>query len=148
MTLDDQEKPRLPEPPPDENGMVPGPFGGKLNRKGRPKGVVDRRLLTPELILAGRKDPLIGLSEIAENPETPVAVRAECFATLAKYLYPAKKALEIRAATDVPHAVHVEIVGPDVPALLSGPAPALASAPPVPQDASDDATPDQDTPGA
>lgn len=52
-------------------------------------------------------DPIEGLARIAGNSRTPVAVRARCFAELAQYVYPKRKALEHTGEDG--NALHVEV---------------------------------------
>jgi len=62
---------------------------------GRKKGTPNKLTLNvAERLAALRCDPLEGLAKIARNGSNPVAIRARCYAELAQYVYPRRKAVD------------------------------------------------------
>jgi hypothetical protein len=74
----------------------------------------------PEKLAAIGCDPVEGLARIAGNPRTPVAVRARCFAELAQYVYPKRKALEHTGADGNALKIEVTRVGSRREGLMDG----------------------------
>jgi len=53
-------------------------------------------------------DPIEGMARIAMNRRVPVAVRARCFAELAQYVYPKRKAIEHTGDAD--NLLRIELI--------------------------------------
>ena len=60
-------------------------------------------------------DPLEGLALIALDPQTDVALKVRCFAELAQYIYPKRKAIDLPLGNDGPQKVIVEFIGQKPP---------------------------------
>jgi hypothetical protein len=50
-------------------------------------------------------DPIEGLAKIALDPETKTELRFRCFSELAQYIYPKRKAIEIKQSEHVPELI-------------------------------------------
>jgi hypothetical protein len=58
-------------------------------------------------------DPIEGLAKIALDPATEASLRVRCFAELAQYIYPKRKAVALDSAEDSEMRVRVETIGLD-----------------------------------
>jgi hypothetical protein len=56
-------------------------------------------------------DPIVGLAKIALNPATEAGLKVRCFSELAQYVYPKRKAVEVRPPEDSELNVVVETIG-------------------------------------
>ena len=59
-------------------------------------------------------DPIEGLAKIALDPKTEPTLKVRCFAELAQYVYPKRKAVDLATADDSGLRVAVETIGPVV----------------------------------
>jgi hypothetical protein len=53
-------------------------------------------------------DPIEGLAKIALAPETKLDLKVRCYAELAQYVYPKRKAVDLGGQDDEP-AIHFEV---------------------------------------
>ena len=79
---------------------------------GRALGTPNRKTLevTAKLDKLGC-DPIVGLPEIAMNPETSPELRVRCYAELAGYVHAKRQAVEIASEDDREIRVTIERVG-------------------------------------
>lgn len=56
-------------------------------------------------------DPIEGLARIALDPATETALKVRCFAELAQYVYPKRKAVDLVSAEDSDLTVRVRMIG-------------------------------------
>lgn len=59
-------------------------------------------------------DPIEGLAKIALDPTTETSLRVRCFAELAQYVYPKRKAVDLVTPEDALLRVSVETIGNSV----------------------------------
>jgi len=60
-------------------------------------------------------DPIEGLAKIAIDPETKLDLRVRCYAELAQYIYPKRKALDLSTGEDSSMTVVIRHIGADPP---------------------------------
>ena len=102
-------KPTTTEAPPAKRG--PGrPRGlGRVKGSGRQKGVPNKRTAEArELLLALKCDPLTGMARIAMNAKNPPELRGRMYSELAQYLFPKRKAIEVRGE-DGPYVLAIQL---------------------------------------
>ena len=76
-------------------------------------------------------DPLQGMAKLAEDPDTPIEIRARMFAELAQYIYPKKKAVEQRLVDGDGNDRDIRVVVEyeDLPHKAPAPTPGTALSP-------------------
>ena len=60
-------------------------------------------------------DPVVALAEIAQDKETPLDLRVRCHESVAKYVHPQLRAVDVRSTRD-PEEVEgldIEVIGKD-----------------------------------
>jgi hypothetical protein len=60
-------------------------------------------------------DPIEGLAKIAIDPETKLDLRVRCYAELAQFIYPKRKAVDLSSGEDRSVTVEIRHVGADPP---------------------------------
>ena len=76
---------------------------------GRTRGTPNKK--SDELLRKLEKlgcDPIEGLATIAMAPETKLDLKVRCYAELAQYVYPKRKAVDLGGQDDEP-AIHFEV---------------------------------------
>ena len=56
-------------------------------------------------------DPIEGLAKIALDPATETVLKVRCFAELAQYIYPKRKAVDLDSSKESELRVRVETIG-------------------------------------
>jgi hypothetical protein len=91
--------------------------GQIANPKGRPKGSGNiKKVALGDLIAKAMKetynmdnyDPVVEMAKIANDPNNPIDLRANCHDRVAKYVRPVLKAVEVSGTVDVDHTTRFD----------------------------------------
>lgn len=84
------------------------PRPANAGRKKLPPGVVPKATVT-ELLASRNCDPILGMIDLAMDTTTKPELRYRCYAELAQYKYPKRRAIEISGPDGGPVEANVSI---------------------------------------